>query len=663
MSYSFEHDIYYVKKNYSKISFDLTKIKNQNKIFDAYHISPNETIIAYVKSPVFLVPLTMSGVIITDKGLYLISGIFETEQKNKLPFEELCKYAFSKDGEKSALVVSNLEFSKVLWESSLIGKNVIGDELLQFLSDLQQYFLKNYSWAVKQHDELANGAIAKGKNELKCCSMSKEVDGILYSLLNDDKYINQVAKLVAERLYRKNGTLEVNTYIAKLFESPVSSNIPTAIKKAIDCYLKDFIRDFIKDISDISLSFDYNYLKTVLDNITFYIDENDNHIDSVRLSAYLYARIGDIDGFREAQRVIRTELGTKEAFSLEIFKCIMLNALMKSRVDSINNDELPNVNFWKLKDNFGFDILHYALIFGNAQLVERITQNLSFTMDEESSNDALHQIYDYNVIAALCNSSDKYSICASTSPYVQSQMKIHKSLKRRLKLKEIQIQIQQNVKSQYSKAMREASTLHNREQFEKYRDNVRNSENLIKQTIKEKEEIQREIFEFENDLDSSIKQTLDKASKTAYALMSSDNDYLKFIVSLVRNPQKFSEMLNQSSYKYLYIYNKLSFVSSEELNIKHFDINELNNIGNEFDDFWSEEEAEFEDNENVTQTLEKPYGDSWFSDEAHKNESVLKEEYRKLAKIYHPDVSDNPNSNIVFQEINNERAEILDSLE
>ena len=84
MANNFENDIYYVKKYFQKISFDLSKIKDLSKIYKAYNIATDETIIAYIKSSVFLVPLTMDGVIITDRGVYFQSSIFETGQKNKL---------------------------------------------------------------------------------------------------------------------------------------------------------------------------------------------------------------------------------------------------------------------------------------------------------------------------------------------------------------------------------------------------------------------------------------------------------------------------------------------------------------------------------------------------------------------------------------------------
>lgn len=48
-------------------------------------------------------------------------------------------------------------------------------------------------------------------------------------------------------------------------------------------------------------------------------------------------------------------------------------------------------------------------------------------------------------------------------------------------------------------------------------------------------------------------------------------------------------------------------------------------------------ETSFKQKIQKEKTIQKPYGDSWFSPEAHENRNVLKSEFRELAKEYHPD--------------------------
>ena len=59
---------------------------------------------------------------------------------------------------------------------------------------------------------------------------------------------------------------------------------------------------------------------------------------------------------------------------------------------------------------------------------------------------------------------------------------------------------------------------------------------------------------------------------------------------------------------------------------------------------------------------QKPYGSSWFSSAAHSDPEILRKEYRQLAKQYHPDTSNLKNSTRIFQEILNEKVEILENM-
>ena len=65
---------------------------------------------------------------------------------------------------------------------------------------------------------------------------------------------------------------------------------------------------------------------------------------------------------------------------------------------------------------------------------------------------------------------------------------------------------------------------------------------------------------------------------------------------------------------------------------------------------------------NADEPIQRPYGKSWFSPQAHSNIKALTKEYHKLAKQYHPDVCGHSRSREIFQEILNERAEILESM-
>ena len=61
-----------------------------------------------------------------------------------------------------------------------------------------------------------------------------------------------------------------------------------------------------------------------------------------------------------------------------------------------------------------------------------------------------------------------------------------------------------------------------------------------------------------------------------------------------------------------------------------------------------------EEKHEETIELERPFGDSWFSEKAHTDVEMLKKEFRELAKKYHPDVSAEAQAADIFKEISAE---------
>ena len=66
--------------------------------------------------------------------------------------------------------------------------------------------------------------------------------------------------------------------------------------------------------------------------------------------------------------------------------------------------------------------------------------------------------------------------------------------------------------------------------------------------------------------------------------------------------------------------------------------------------------------EKENSTTGKLYGSSWFSSEAKINQETLVSEYRKLVKLYHPDISQEEFASKYFVEITEEYELILSNL-
>ena len=67
-----------------------------------------------------------------------------------------------------------------------------------------------------------------------------------------------------------------------------------------------------------------------------------------------------------------------------------------------------------------------------------------------------------------------------------------------------------------------------------------------------------------------------------------------------------------------------------------------------------DDETQTDASEDEFEEPQQPYADSWFSEQAHRDAAVLKNEYRVYAKKYHPDVCDNKAAHEAFLTIKEE---------
>ena len=130
------------------------------------------------------------------------------------------------------------------------------------------------------------------------------------------------------------------------------------------------------------------------------------------------------------------------------------------------------------------------------------------------------------------------------------------------------------------------------------------------------------------------------------AIKTSKHPFVRTIIEFYQNPSYLLQYLNGSLIDYVVIDLKgyhffVSRALAEE--IEKWEYIGNNCVGNE-----------------KQHQGQKLYGDSWFSENAHKDAYILTMEYRDLAKIYHPDV--NLEYEGIFTEINVERAEIIEKM-
>ena len=181
------------------------------------------------------------------------------------------------------------------------------------------------------------------------------------------------------------------------------------------------------------------------------------------------------------------------------------------------------------------------------------------------------------------------------------------------------------------------------------------------------DEIDQEISNIDFEIQEITNDALIEAINTAQRLRASTNPFVIFLIRLFSAPDLLPHILDCPSGCKLYTYQNHSFATPEDVSIdlpycsENMGGHEKSSHRQNHSDTTAQEKEGTQANTDTT-SIQRPYGDSWFSPEAHRNIKKLKEEYHKLAKQYHPDKCNHPLSKRIFQEIVNERAIILENM-
>lgn len=235
-----------------------------------------------------------------------------------------------------------------------------------------------------------------------------------------------------------------------------------------------------------------------------------------------------------------------------------------------------------------------------------------------------------------------------------SKLDLLNELKQRIEAKNEQISNMKRRKNNLYAQYREAGQngLYSRQQ--EINDYITMQEHNMYVAIEELDELSRRIGETERVIRNLQEKILQEADNEVEQIKKSKNTFVVFMLSVFKNSNFLYRLISNNIDNYLlYYYNRFSFIAPLDikLNLMYFD------------DPLGEGKYNYDNNDNYgNQYYKKSYDNSWFSFEAHNNKRKLKEEYRKLAKQYHPDISNNLQATIVFQEITQEKNDILKSM-
>ena len=629
---TFKEDIEEIRRSYNKIKFDIYSLKNIQKLREVYNVQTGESIIAYIKSRVMFVPLSISGIIITDMALYRHPSIFNKEH-NRFSFSELCSYIIVQKYETDSISAINSKGEFEVWGDTLIGKNEAGAELKSFLYDLKNHMVNKYSWAREQRISAVRDLLNQTREQMRYKEISKNILYALDNIAEENLYKRETILLKSECLFRVCQQEKLDEFIEYVYKN-INSDLANDIKNKTS----DFFTAMKYDIQNYMFEPETQYLKDILNRIS------EDGIFAYFIP-YISIRLWKYTDYEEKKSVYVKKYGKKAAEDLDLFMGCYKNFHMQKIYEKIQKGKMPDDICLSWSDSIGFTALHYAMILQQKNIIDEIVEKKSkyfITSNEDNIKDIIHN---YNVLAAYLHIQNREKICYALSKEikaVEKQILLQKAKILKIK-KDIYIYEQSTeIRGRYERyAMISIEQGHEPIDYREL-NNCRCELEAAEQAL---ENLQCNIYEI-------INREMRDATEKAEYIRCNNGIFLTLIRSIYSNADFLYRVISSSSGKYkLYIYKDMNFVLPEELPI----------------DFKNDEEhtnykKRCNNNTQIPNNQSKVHIVSWFSKKAHLDKNILRKEYRILSKQYHPDSKNAKSDSKTFSDISNEYNKILKNI-
>ena len=661
------------EKEFSVVNFDTSKLSTKKDARTEFNIPEDETIFAFVSQKILL--FSHEVLVFTDKAIY-------TYNKERITWEKSCEYIACRNWLKSScrLVNSNDEIKITNSKTGVIDtiiQETQGQEVSKLISAVQEQLTSNNKSLLEKRSSVINEYFANAKERLHHSyshTFDDDIVFILQGIANEKLFSKKVWLLLGENALRHCSPTYVFDYI-NLLEKESPDNL--------DIYqdLAMCVGTFIEDLKNPHMFFSHHYVKTLsrqkydqeeicsLDNI-FY-NEFVYQYKEILLLAYLRAY-----PYNNYNDYLAKDEFPKQRIN-ELFKfCCQLknNYLLLAFNDIQNGNDVPDYLACG-NDGLGLTPLHYALSCHNEDYIKTLDNQIKPIVFAELYSE-IADVLDLSIVAKYLGYSAASKKLFERSPLMQSLKRTKRKYQRMLALgyagdllssylmgtlankeNNLMEELEDTDENRYYKIIDsdrfedDSSTWLTDDiaDIRMRQDKIAMSSSQIQEQI---ESIKMDLEDVKNEIERCREIYNTFLDKRVEAIKNSEHPFVKRVLSMYNDPEKIKEYLSNTSYKYqtVILEGYHFFVDeslAEEINIWNHSINEK--IKKEINP------NEQSKSENTTKT----YGDSWFSPNAHKNVAILGTEYKKLAKIYHPDV--NPEYSSIFVEINIERSKILDS--
>lgn len=655
MSETFSREINAVPHNFSKIIWGTSGLKKIERVYDKFSIPSSENIVAYIKSAV---PFAGPLIIITDGGIYSFLNC-------QFSFSEICKYIVTQADEKASVVVSDATADQTILGGTLIAKNLAGMELLQFIEAMQNQLTQNYPWARQQRDALVNQVMKTARDRMRTGRIPEDIQSKLGALEQENAYRDTLIFLKAEDIFRACNFTDYQNFLNSL---PVAVSKET--QQALQTAKEKFTSNLVRDLSDIDLDFSTDYLRTVYGNLSAQASPSESFC---LISAYICIRLNKTEQFQKVKGQICRYLGENTARNLELFKECYYNARMQRVYDMIRSGDVPAPEQLEWTDSLGLTPLHYAFILRKSQVIESLLDARQWTRtDFMQTDDEAAELLDYTVAACYCGVSNRVAVFQKTSDMVAAQLRSKKALEKRLRIKQKKLDFQKSTAQKTKSAIRQAEHGDiDRNKIYEAQEKLENLIELISETQIEVDELHQEICDIDFEIQELTDDALFNAVNVIQRLQASKSPMVQFLLHLFSDSSLLLHIISDcQDICRIYTYGGITFVTPTDVQLNlPYEEGRLNQeephceegTTDDQRNAYTRQERQAKQ-ETSHERITRPYGDSWFSPQAHGDLKKLKEEYHALAKQYHPDKCQDPRSKEIFQEILNERADILEHM-
>lgn len=632
-----------------------------------------------------------------DKKELVISNSAIYFQDVRWSLSNICKFAVYQSNSKIYLAGANGTVYCIKFLN-----NTDSDIFLSRVISMQEYWLYAATNGSKQRLELFNHASTALKDSIaNSCIVQEEILYISQFLLKYTSFKKDIGlSLIEYRLCRGDfdSLLRCLPYLSPeinddtLFrhvENLLKRHKPVNILINSKIYQGDKQPEIIRRINKILV--DYANVTALKDKI------NAKNIRSYR------DLLEELCNFPDANKEEYIKLWYKT-----------MDSSMQIARESIIAQSSLNASTLECIDNYGMYLFNYAVLFNNKSVLSLFdTLNLKAFVSDETS--PINAIFDPLFIAYFRNDLDTFNYLvtrsndfialgktlttirerlqaektASSNPFdhaesikILNDIKAQENYIAKLRATRIKNKIPwhtireaeakaESLKDRYNKvlAMEKRKVTGKRrdcysqlkeeeqtviEEIERLKDYYKNKYEKYVQYFNESEDafINMMLFSYMNP-DRFYRQALNNCSATVYSFNISffvNNDYFSRFKNIHKQKSQTEQNRGESSqHKNDQKQSKEQYKQSQQSKQQQ-ESNRKNN---------QQSSSTFKKEPKMS-SVKKPYANSWFSPEAHKDLSVLKHEYRKLILKYHPDSPEG--SAEIFIDIQNERNSIISKI-